>query len=120
MTYLLPSLLLVLALFAPPAAEASCTGLRTKVCASDAAEEADARLNQSYSAFKAALDANGANLLLGAQRAWLKYRDANCAVAASGADDDDLRQVFTDFCLASMSDARAKELDEQANQKLGH
>ncbi len=39
---------------------------------------------------------------------------------AYGADDESMREVFTNVCLAKTSQARAKELDEQAGRRLGH
>ena len=123
MRYLLPSLVLALAVLAPPAARPAaaatdCANAATTVelneCSAARYKEADKRLNQSYADAKKTLDASGAKLLLDAQRAWLKYRDANCAVAADMGRGGTIATMLATDCLADMTEARAKELDTQA------
>jgi uncharacterized protein YecT (DUF1311 family) len=59
-----------------------------KACLARAADAADAKLNEAYSALKAAIRRYAAELgqnpdeklrsLVGAQKKWIAYRDANC------------------------------------------
>lgn len=110
--------LAALALTARPATAVDCSGAATTIemmeCSDQDYQAADKALNKSYAAAKKPLDAEGGKLLLEAQRAWLKYRDTNCAVAADQARGGTLAPVLKLSCLAEMTKARAKELDEQA------
>ena len=83
-------------------------------CADADYKAADKQLNQSYAALKKTLDADGVKLLLDSQRAWLKFRDTNCAVAADQMRGGSLAPVINLGCLADMTSKRAKELDEFA------
>jgi uncharacterized protein YecT (DUF1311 family) len=49
-------------------------------CASQAAKEADTKLNAAYKAVMAASDKQRQILLRKSQRAWVVFRDANCEV----------------------------------------
>ena len=113
----LPALVLVLAV--RPAAALDCANASTTIdmaqCADIDYQAADKRLNRSYGAFKKTLDAEGAKLLLESQRAWLKFRDTNCALAADQARGGTMAPLLTLGCLADLTAKRAKELDEFAS-----
>ena len=93
-----------------------CNNAQTTVdmieCADKEYRAADQKLNQSYSAFKKSLDAPGNALLLEAQRAWLKFRDTNCALAADQARGGTMAPLLEIGCRTSMTEQRTKELDE--------
>ena len=69
----------------------------------------DARLNQGYKAAMAGLEPAQQGKLRDAQRAWIKYRDTNCAMyyTLTGGTIDLLNGAA---CTLSMTKARADEL----------
>ena len=71
---------------------------------------ADQRLNAAYKALQARIEANQRQPLLAAQRLWVQYRDANCAFY--GTRDGSIRQVQGAECIRSMTEDRARELEE--------
>jgi uncharacterized protein YecT (DUF1311 family) len=71
---------------------------------------ADQRLNAAYKALQARVDAAQRQPLLSAQRLWVQYRDANCAFY--GTRDGSIRQVQAAECIRSMTEDRARELEE--------
>ncbi|MEI6559783.1 MAG: lysozyme inhibitor LprI family protein [Rhodospirillaceae bacterium] len=95
---------------------AGAPGIEAMVtCAEAADQKADQRLNRSYAAARQALDAgDGAKLLLDAQRAWLKFRDADCRVVANQAHGGLLSRFLWSACRADLTEARSTELDAQA------
>ncbi len=123
MNHRIVPILAALALTAPvlaarPAVALNCAEAANTVemieCADIDYKKADKHLNQSYAAAKKTLDAEGAKLLLDAQRAWIKFRDTNCAVVADQARGGTLAPQLAIGCAAGMTETRAKELDEQA------
>lgn len=57
------------------------------------------------------------NNITEAQRAWVKYRDLNCGVEASLAEDETAaHEMLTNKCIARMSHVRAQELHEIAKE----
>ena len=71
----------------------------------------DAMLNASYEALREAFDETQRTALLRAQRAWIAYRDANCALWY-GLSDGTIRQNLAAGCLSDMTARRALELME--------
>ena len=49
-------------------------------------------------------------LLRAAERAWIKYRDANCDYYAAG--EGSISRVNSAWCMRDMTEKRAKELAE--------
>jgi uncharacterized protein YecT (DUF1311 family) len=70
---------------------------------------ADQRLNAAYKALQARIDAAQRQPLLSAQRLWVQYRDANCGFY--GTQDGSIRQVQAAECIRSMTEDRARELE---------
>jgi len=73
-------------------------------------DASDQRLNAAYKALQARIEVNQRQLLLAAQRLWVQYRDANCAFY--GVQDGSIRQVQGAECVRSMTEDRARELEE--------
>jgi uncharacterized protein YecT (DUF1311 family) len=70
----------------------------------------DARLNKAYKALMAELQPPRKTQLQEAQRAWIKYRDANCNFY----DDPDggtLARVNANSCMLTATADRARELE---------
>ncbi|MCZ7858273.1 lysozyme inhibitor LprI family protein [Agrobacterium salinitolerans] len=90
------------------------------ICAGKDYEKADKQLNVDYQKLRKLLverdktaDADGkgaADALVTAQRAWVAFRDANCAVAGFQARGGSMEPMLISSCLAEMSTRRADEL----------
>lgn len=78
--------------------------------------EADAELNKAYRQLLARLgDKKWAVKLRTAQQAWIKYRDANCDYVSEFSGGGSAVTFEYNFCLADMTTARTKELQEMLN-----
>ncbi|MCZ7864369.1 lysozyme inhibitor LprI family protein [Agrobacterium salinitolerans] len=90
------------------------------ICAGKDYEKADKQLNVDYQKLRKLLverdktaDADGkgaTDALVTAQRAWVAFRDANCAVAGFQARGGSMEPMLISSCLAEMSTRRADEL----------
>ena len=90
------------------------------ICAGKDYEKADKQLNVEYQKLRKLLverdktaDADGkgaTDALVTAQRAWVAFRDANCAVAGFQARGGSMEPMLISSCLAEMSTRRADEL----------
>ena len=86
-------------------------------CAAIDQKKADARLNQVYQRVLKSLepDAGGAETkkkLVEAQRAWVKFRDADCAAVYQQHIDGTIRNVMHHGCMRARTEQRIKELNE--------
>jgi uncharacterized protein YecT (DUF1311 family) len=100
-------------------------------CAERAMKEADSQLNSHYHQLIARLETQyhsewelGAAYLARvkeAQRAWVKLRDANCAVGAFEIETDNpAYATAVNNCITRMSQVRSVELDKIAPSVTGH
>lgn len=79
-------------------------------CITEETRRQDARLNKAYKALMADLPPARQAQLQQVQRAWIKYRDANCGFY----DDPDggtLARVSANDCMMSATTRRAQELE---------
>jgi uncharacterized protein YecT (DUF1311 family) len=83
-------------------------------CAGDAYERADKALNAQWAKVLTVYgeDAQSKTLLLDGQRAWLKYRDAQCELAAFDNRGGSIWPLINSGCLASLTRQRTKELTD--------
>lgn len=83
------------------------------ICADAAYKAADARLNKAYAAVRAATDdsAGSRKLLVEAQRAWIAFRDAECAFSTEDSKDGSIYPMLMAECLESLTDERTKQLE---------
>ncbi len=82
-------------------------------CAAKDYSAADDALNVAWASAKAFGDAIGqGNALLKAQRAWLTYRDAACAVHASAYEGGSLQPFIHATCLSRITHERTAMLLE--------
>tara|TARA_R110000787_G_scaffold242260_2_gene348380 strand:- start:473 stop:955 length:483 start_codon:yes stop_codon:yes gene_type:complete len=96
------------------------TTLGITQCIQAETQEWDVLLNREYKATRAdfanrdnALSANSLDLtdqLLKAQRAWIAFRDAECALAYARWQDGSIRSVVHANCMMVMTASRAIEL----------
>ena len=83
-------------------------------CIAAETERQDARLNRAYRALSAGLSGERKKGLVEAQRAWLRFRDLNCAFY----DDPDggtEARVSANDCVMTMTANRAAELEQLGN-----
>ena len=81
--------------------------------ASDIPAEADAALNANYKALLAALDAADQNRLRDSQRAWIAFRDKECAFRSQGSARGSASALANANCIADLSRQRADALKHQ-------
>jgi len=70
----------------------------------------DALLNKSYGELRAIEEADGGTDLRDAQRQWLKFREADCAWAASGYEGGTFANVVANECFSLATARRAIDL----------
>ena len=78
---------------------------------------ADATLNQVYRQLVALTDDEERSQLKEAQRAWLKYRDANCDFVADQYKGGTMRPMIYAICLGDMTRNRTAELRTQIKER---
>jgi len=85
-------------------------------CAGEAFQRADAALNAEWAKVMAAYkgDKDAEKLLLDGQRAWLKYRDAQCQMAAYDSIGGSIWPLINSGCLADLTRRRTRELQGDA------
>jgi uncharacterized protein YecT (DUF1311 family) len=79
-------------------------------CISTEAKQQDVRLNKAYKDLMATLSPERKKQLQEAQRAWIKFRDANCDFYYDP-DGGSLARVSANDCVMSSTARRAKELE---------
>ncbi|MDF2619904.1 MAG: hypothetical protein K0S00_2563 [Xanthobacteraceae bacterium] len=82
-------------------------------CAGAAFKKSDARLNQIYGQISARLsgDAPTKAKLVAAQRAWIAFRDAECAFRAAGVEGGSIHSMTVTLCRTDVTDRRVTELE---------
>lgn len=111
---------LALAAFARPLAaqdvEEACPGARTQTelnyCAAQRYTRADSVLNHRYREVMRTLEAapERAEALRAAQRAWIRFRDAQCAFQASRYEGGSMQPMIRLLCLETVTRDRAEGL----------
>ncbi|MBL0201584.1 MAG: DUF1311 domain-containing protein [Chitinophagaceae bacterium] len=74
------------------------------------AKNADAAMTAQYKKTMAALDEKGKKLLLEAQRAWIKYKEAHCTSVANNYEGGSMQPMVYNGCITDLTKARTKEL----------
>lgn len=80
-------------------------------CALRDFEAADKRLNAIYRRVVAAQEGDGAKLKT-AQRAWIAFRDAECAFETAESEGGSIHPMEFSMCLTKVTKARSKELED--------
>lgn len=95
----------------PGNADRACGGSTLDIvdCLSAQAATWDKRLNSAYRAARAASPQDQRDQLREAQRAWIKYRDANCLYYRMG--EGSIAQLQAADCLLWMTRERTIELE---------
>ena len=92
-----------------PCAKAVVT-VELAACLEKARASSDAELNAVYSDIRKRLDETEARQLVGTQRFWIQYRDANCEAERDLYGNGTGRGPAYLACLEAMTRLRAKEL----------
>lgn len=99
-----------------PAFAASCDGAATQsdmtACYADAFKAADKALNATYRKIEGRLGDNpdARKLLVAAERAWIAFRDAECAFSASGVEGGSIHPMMVSICMTDLTTARTRQL----------
>lgn len=85
------------------------------VCADKDFQVADKHLNETYKAFKAAIsdDKETTKRLVAAQKAWLKFRDANCQLEGAAMLGGTAATSLVIGCRARVTKERTVQLETQ-------
>jgi len=78
-------------------------------CAADETKRQDARLNANYQAGMKTLEGTKRTAMRDAQRRWIQFRDADCAVEA-GLTGGTLDRINAQMCLLKATKVRADTL----------
>ena len=115
-----------LVLLAAPAAagDVNCSKAVTQMdmnfCAGAAAKDADDQLNKTYNTLVARIDGQDAIAQLrDAEKAWIAYRDKECAFESSATVGGSIHSMLVTQCVETMARARDKELRRQLNCQEG-
>jgi uncharacterized protein YecT (DUF1311 family) len=81
-------------------------------CANEAYEKSDTELNALYKQVTSRLkgDAKQASLLVAAQRAWIAFRDAECAFVSSPTTGGSVNSMVQANCRDRVTSARVNDL----------
>ncbi|HTJ93818.1 MAG TPA: lysozyme inhibitor LprI family protein [Pararobbsia sp.] len=93
------------------------TGQDSPVCVHAAFIEADAKLNDAYRSAVSLLGSDAKlsqakMALIASQRAWIKFRDADCKVQSDLTDRTSTRDTVVESCLTDLTEERTDELQQ--------
>jgi uncharacterized protein YecT (DUF1311 family) len=87
------------------------TQLEMNICAGDELARADTLLNERYQRLLQAIEPHRVEPLRAAQRAWIRFRDAECGLEASEFQGGSMMPMVDTLCHAHLSRKRAEELE---------
>ncbi|MDX2215384.1 MAG: lysozyme inhibitor LprI family protein [Oculatellaceae cyanobacterium bins.114] len=97
---------------------ADCTNPQTQLeineCAAKSADVADQKLNEVYQQLKATLSSSEEKLLTDAQRAWIEFRDKNCAFSSGRFEGGSIAPTVYSSCIERITKQRTEELQGYA------
>ena len=88
------------------------TQAEMNTCAALKLARRDQRLNVAYSKLMKTVDPHRRTKLRAAQRAWLAFRDAECAFEASESEGGTMYPLLFDSCKTELTKARVAELKQ--------
>lgn len=90
---------------------AGATQMDLNACAGAAYDRADAAMNQAYTRLMKQIGPKAKDGLRAAQKAWLPFRDASCALEAMGVEGGSMQPQVRADCLARVTAARTTVLN---------
>lgn len=91
------------------------TQVAMNLCADRSFKAADAELNRTYKALEQKVTTPGLAKLKAAQRAWIAYRDAQCAFEGAGTEDGSVHAMVVSSCREGLTRAQTRQLARQLN-----
>lgn len=88
------------------------TQLDMNNCAAAELEAADSVLNRTYQRLLRVIEPGRVDALREAQRAWIRFRDAECELQSSEFEGGSMRPAVHALCLADLSKKRAEALED--------
>lgn len=113
------SALLFLALSTPALAidcEDAVTTIEMQECSSDSFASVDEELNAVWAEVMGSRDDAGKQSLRAAQRAWIAFRDADCAAAVEGYRGGSIASVIQRECLTARTQTRVDDLRDMLDR----
>ena len=104
-------------LLAAPATPRDCSDAATQtdmnICANEELERADKGLHAVYGRLRKKLKAEGSaeQLLINAQRAWIAFRDPECAFAGPDYAGGSMQPFVIAHCKTELTDGRSGQLE---------
>ncbi|MDX8523306.1 lysozyme inhibitor LprI family protein [Mesorhizobium sp. MSK_1335] len=89
------------------------------ICANADHQAADAKLNAAYKDLVGRNDPASNKLLQTAQRAWIAFRDAECAYSTADSEGGSIHPMEVSQCLTELTNERTRQLTSGANCKEG-
>jgi uncharacterized protein YecT (DUF1311 family) len=89
------------------------------ICAGVDYQAADAKLNAAYKDLVGRNDEKANKLLQAAQRAWIAFRDAECAYSTADSVGGSIHPMEVSQCLAEVTNERTKQLTSGPNCQDG-
>jgi uncharacterized protein YecT (DUF1311 family) len=91
------------------------------LCAGLDYQAADKRLNATYAGIVGDLRGDGKTLglLRKTQRAWIAFRDAECAYAAADSEGGSIYPMLVSMCLTKVTNERIRQLEADGNCEGG-
>ena len=119
----LAAALMVSPLTTAEAAEEACAGGSSQSalndCAGRALKAADEALNETYRALLERVSPQGRLALQTAQRAWIVYRDGQCAFETAGSADGSIHPMMLAACLTDLTVLQTRRIEAQLRCEEG-
>jgi len=100
-----------------------CSSLNTQtamnLCEGDNFKQADAELNAVYVKLLSKISVTGQSKLREAQKAWIKYRDAQCEFDTMGTTGGSIHSMMLWQCLTDLTAQQTKRLQHQLTCQEG-
>jgi uncharacterized protein YecT (DUF1311 family) len=126
MRHVMPTLFVaVLSVSTPALAQDCAPSDDSQMCLNQRAgaeyKSADDKLNETYGEIvkRLADDAEGKKMLQAAQRAWIAFRDAECAFANDHSKDGSIYPLLMGQCLTALTQTRTDQLGAYLNCQEG-
>jgi uncharacterized protein YecT (DUF1311 family) len=104
---------------AAPDCSAAMTQTDMNICAGNAYKAADADLTKVYHDLMMKVSDAGKIGLRDAERAWILYRDKECAFETAGSVGGSVHSMVLSLCLTQKTNTRVAELGAQLNCEEG-
>lgn len=95
---------------AAPSCDDAITQQEMNACAGEGYQAADKELNTTYNELMARLDDDSAGLLKTSQRAWIKFRDAECNFVSGRTSGGSINSMVKTSCLEDLTEQRTEML----------